>query len=376
VLLNVTSGTPGISSSFTEFMSAPLGQNNPALGIQYDSQLAWILTLVCGGLFLLTAIFALVNMGREGHCIHFWLLLFCVERVATLVFRAILYKKQEVLWIQIFEILEAAGTAIIVSAAFQILAGFIRAKKRGSSCCVSTVQHFISLAAFLAISAGAGLFAAGAALQDRESATQAQFDKGFDLRQYAVIVYGSVLIVYNVMCLIVLCAPGKRGVAIELVIVGLALSAKVGFQLYALWMPDQPIGVLRYYSTRFFFSLLVFPELLALSFLTSRGFVRNAMIPAGNPLSGPGGYGPQVGPHGAMLPPQQQQFPPQFPPQHFPPQQRSYYAGSLGGDSLPPTERSGLNDGSPPSHGTPSEGTGSGRASAPPYQPRGPWATK
>lgn len=36
--------------------------------------------LVCGGLFLLTAIFALVNMGREGHCIHFWLLLFCVGK--------------------------------------------------------------------------------------------------------------------------------------------------------------------------------------------------------------------------------------------------------------------------------------------------------
>lgn len=47
--------------------------------------------------------------------------------------------------------------------------------------------------------AGAGLFAAGAALQDRESATQAQFDKGFDLRQYAVIVraYPSPPVGYN-----------------------------------------------------------------------------------------------------------------------------------------------------------------------------------
>lgn len=47
---------------------------------------------------------------------------------------------------------------------------------------------------------------------------------------------------------------------------GLALSAKVGFQLYALWMPDQPVGALRYFSTRFFFSLLVFPELLVVPF--------------------------------------------------------------------------------------------------------------
>ena len=45
VLLNVTTGAPGVSSSFTDFMSGPLGQDNPALGIQYSSELAWILTV-------------------------------------------------------------------------------------------------------------------------------------------------------------------------------------------------------------------------------------------------------------------------------------------------------------------------------------------
>ena len=34
--------------------------------------------LVCGGLFLLSGIFALVNLGREGHCVHFLLAIFAL----------------------------------------------------------------------------------------------------------------------------------------------------------------------------------------------------------------------------------------------------------------------------------------------------------
>lgn len=128
---------------------------------------------------------------------------------------------------------------------------------------------------------GAAVFVVGVVLQDRASASQSQFDKGWRLRQYAVVVsaplssshlgpnpgietrsfidkwqatttaslsfpllfplalgpglliktscvlsagaharslrtwlqvYGGVMVVYNCMCLIMLCAPGKRGV--------------------------------------------------------------------------------------------------------------------------------------------------------------------
>ncbi len=36
------------------------------------------LQLVSGGLFLISGIFALVNLGREGHCVHFWLMVFAL----------------------------------------------------------------------------------------------------------------------------------------------------------------------------------------------------------------------------------------------------------------------------------------------------------
>lgn len=305
VLLNVTEGTPGLSNEFTTFMSAPFGPDNPALGIPYDSQLAWVLTLVFGGLFLVEAIIAFLNLWREGYVVHLWVTIFCLERVATLVFKALLYKQRQIQWIKIFEILEAVGTAIIVSAAFQLLMGFLRSRKPGRSCCGSFWQGLCVFMASGLIAAGAAIFAAGAALQDRTTNTQADFNRGFTYRQYGVVVYGVVLLAYLIISTFSICFRGRRWVAIELWVIGASLSAKAGFQIYAFWTTNRVLAMQRYYSNQFYFSLLLFPEILAVSLMTANKFVRSAMssdlppLPFTSPSQGLQHY-PQYRPQQAL----------------------------------------------------------------------------
>lgn len=321
VLLNVTTGVPGASDAFSDFMAGPFGLENPALSIPYDSQIGWILTLVAGGMFLLEALFAASNLFREAYFVHFWIVVACLERVATMVFRAILYKEQEVVWVKTFEILEAIGTALIISAAYQLFCGFVRSRKVGRSCCASSWSALTVFVASLAVSAGSGLFAAGAWLQDGGASTQSRFDRGFSFRQYSVVVYGAVISVYLIMSSFAICFRGRRGIAIQLWFIGAALGAKAGFQIYALWTGDQPLGVQRYYSNRFYFTLLVFPELLAVSLMTSRTFVGRALKPGNSPL--PFSYPLQGDPHNPNLPHYQ-------PHTHYHPQQQQQPEGQYG----------------------------------------------
>lgn len=244
---------------------------NPALYIDNDN-LGYILAIVAGALFLVGAILALFNLVRDKYGIHLFIILFALERVATYVMRALFYKKFNNTYVEVFEILEAAGTALIFMIIYHVWAGTARqrgdgATKRGRCChcCLLFIATFAALA-------GAGLFIAGAVLQDRRSSTLDQYNRGFNLRKAAVIVYGAIMFVFDILVLFLCCRRGARRTAPGLMIIGALLSAKAGFQIYAMW---HNVG--RYYENKFFWPLFVLTELLALLILVIPGFLRYAL---------------------------------------------------------------------------------------------------
>lgn len=255
--------------AISNFLGTAYG--NPAMNSDFGSKLGYILAIVAGALFLLGAFLALLNLIRDKYGVHLLIILFALERVATYVLRAITYKKSNHTYIEIFEILEAAGTAIILITLYHLWAGTARsykekASKRGrlGHCCTL-------LPATIAAIAGAGLFIAGAVLQDRASATPKQADRGYKLRKAAVVVYGALLLVFDIICLFLFCRRGGRRGGLGLLLAGLLLSAKAGFQIYAIWH-----RVDRYYQNKFFWPLMVLTELLALLIIVMPGFVRTA----------------------------------------------------------------------------------------------------
>lgn len=245
--------------------------DNPAQNSDFFTHIGYILAIVAGALFLLGAFLALINLIRDKYGVHLLIVLFALERVATYVMRALFYKKHNHTYIEVFEVLEAAGTAIILITLYHLWAGTARSHKekatkggRAGHCC----SLFIVTAAAVV---GSALFIAGAVLQDRISPTSNQTYRGYKLRKSAVVVYGALLLVFDILCLFLFCRRGGRRGGLGLLLAGLLLSAKAGFQIYAIWH-----RVDRYYQNKFFWPLMVLTELLALLIIVTPGFVRTA----------------------------------------------------------------------------------------------------
>lgn len=259
---------------------------NPAASLVLN-KLNYILAIVAGCLFLIGAILALLNLLRDRYLAHVLLFLFCLERVATYIFRAILYKKQDTTNALVFEILETIGFALLITALYHIWSGTMakrteevrynemtgaedRTKKRGKR---NAAWCLVPLASLLA-AAAAALFIAGAVLQDRRSSSASQFDRGLKLRKAAVIIYGVLLAVFDVLALMLFFRRGGRRAGTGLLIAALLLSAKAAFMIYAIFRRRD-----RYYDTEWFWPFLVLTELLALLVLVTPGFVRAAFKP-------------------------------------------------------------------------------------------------
>lgn len=238
-------------------------------GIPVNSNLAFILSIVAGALFLVGALLAFINLLRDRLAVHLFIIIFALERVATYIIRALLYKRQQNIYGEVFEILEAAGTCLIITILYHVWAGTARTHgtKRGKAghCCI------ITLATVFAV-AGSALFIAGAILQDRVSATQTQFDRGFKLRKAAVIIYGGLLAVLLFLTSTLIFRKGARRGVLPLFLATALLAAKAGFQIYAVWKRQD-----RYYENKFFWPLLVLTELLALLILVLPGVLRKLL---------------------------------------------------------------------------------------------------
>jgi hypothetical protein len=276
-VVSVGSGGVDVNGGDIAGFFSPVGdafttlQRNPVLSIELD-RLGYILAIVVGALFAVGIILALFNLIRDKLGIHLFIILFALERIATYVMRALLYKNTKRIYAEVFEILEAAGTALIVIILYHLWAGTARSRTEGATkrgrtghCCLLTLASVLILA-------GSGLFIAGAVLQDRASSTLNQYDRGFTLRKIAVIVYGAVLFVFDILALSIICRRGARVAALGLLICGLLLSAKAGFQIYAIWHNTG-----RYYENKFFYPLFALTELLVLWLLVTPGFVRHAL---------------------------------------------------------------------------------------------------
>jgi hypothetical protein len=270
---SITTSLSGLGSNIAANARADANTlaRNPALYIT-NNNLGYILAIVAGALFLIGALLALFNLLRDKYGIHLLIILFALERIATYVFRCLVYKKLSNTNVEVFEILEAAGTAILFVIIYHVWAGAARqrgdgATKRGRfcHCCVLFMATVAALA-------GAGLFIAGAVLQDRRSSSLSQYRTGFDLRKAAVIVYGAIMFVFDILVLFLCCRRGARKTMPGLLIIGALLSAKAGFQIYAIWH-----RVDRYYENKFFWPLFVLTELLALLILVLPGFLRHAL---------------------------------------------------------------------------------------------------
>lgn len=258
-------------TDISNFFDTPYA--NIAESLPIASKLAYILAIVAGALFLLGAVLALLNLGRDKKGVHLLIILFGLERVATYVIRAMMYhdKFQQRKYYEVFEILETAGFALLIVILWHLWSAFGTKKEDGSTKkLIRSCNCLFQLLATIITAGAAAAFAAGAVLQDR--ANQDSADRGYKLRKAATIGYGAVLAVFDFFCIFLLCRRGARATAPGLFIAGLLLSAKAGFMIYAVWHAPE-----RYYQNKFWYPLGVLTELLALLIIVMPGFVRRGM---------------------------------------------------------------------------------------------------
>lgn len=233
-------------------------------------RLAYILAIVAGALFALGALLALLNLIRDRFGIHFFIILFGLERVATFVIKALIYHNPKIKYYEVYEILDTVGFAFLILILWHIWASTGRKNSRGTSkrrkCCHSCI---LLIATFVAVAA-AGLFVGGVILQDFNNADK--FVRGFKLRKAAVVAYGGLLLCLDIACVSLCCCRGTRSTAPGLLLASLFLSAKAGWMIYAIWHDPA-----EYYQTKYWYLLGVLTELLALLLIVMPGFLRSAM---------------------------------------------------------------------------------------------------
>lgn len=283
-------------SAFATFLSTATG--NPAASIPAEDKLAYILAIVAGALFALGALLALFNLIRDRIAVHFFIILFGLERVATFVIRALIYHHPKRKYFEVYEILETVGYALLILILWHIWAATGRTRTPGSSkrgkgchCCVLFIATFVAVAA-------AGAFAAGVIFQDRSNTDK--FDRGFQLRKAAVVAYGALLFFLDIACIFLCCRRGARATAPGLLLASLLLSAKAGWIIYAMWHSPA-----KYYENKYWYPLGVLTELLALLIIVMPGFLRKAMGRPGPTLP--------VTDHGQYMVGNQQPHSPMFP---------------------------------------------------------------